>query len=170
MPSAEPRELAQVESSGPEETRCIARGLGRALIPGTVLALEGDLGSGKTVFVQGLAEGLDLPDPGAIQSPTFALVQEHRGGRIPLCHADLYRLGALEAGQIGLEEYWEPAGGRPAEWVVAVEWADRAESLLPASDRLLRVRLEIISEDRRRILFFGSNRWKTTLRNLSKNF
>lgn len=160
---AEARELARVESSGPEDTRRVGRRLGERLEAGSVLALEGDLGSGKTVFVQGLAEGLGFPGADRIQSPTFALVQEHRGGRVPLCHADLYRLAAPEAGQIGLEEYWEPSGGRAPEWIVAVEWADRAERLLPA-ERTLRLRLEIVSEDRRRLLFFGSNRWKTTLR------
>jgi tRNA threonylcarbamoyladenosine biosynthesis protein TsaE len=161
------RPLARLESSGPEETRRIGRELGRILRAGEVLALEGELGSGKTVLVQGLAEGLGIENPDAIQSPTFALVQEHRGPGAGLCHADLYRLAALEGGEIGIEEYWDPAGGG-SEWVSAVEWADRAERLLPEDRRVLRLRIETVAKDRRHLFLYGPLSWKKRLSGLLK--
>jgi tRNA threonylcarbamoyladenosine biosynthesis protein TsaE len=77
--------------------------LARDLRPGDVVALTGDLGAGKTAFVRGLARGLSL-DPGEVSSPTFALVHEYRGGRLPLFHVDLYRLSGAEAEDLGLDE------------------------------------------------------------------
>ncbi len=116
---------ARYRSSSPEQTAAIARRLARALAPGTVLALVGPLGAGKTAFVKGLAAGLGL-DPRAATSPTFALIHEH-AGPVPLFHADLYRLaGADEVAELGLEEYAERGG------LLAIEWADRAGAALPA--------------------------------------
>ena len=107
----------------PEDTHALGVALGRAMFPGSVLALVGDLGAGKTALVQGLAEGLGAT--GRVQSPTFTLVQPHPDGRLPLWHADWYRLrDAGEAGALGLFELGE-------EGVVAVEWADRFPELLP---------------------------------------
>lgn len=102
--------------------------LGRMLKGGEILALYGDLGVGKTTLVRGIATGLDVP-PRAVTSPTFAMIHEH-AGRLPLAHADLYRLGAkTELAHLGLGEY---LNGRT---VVAVEWADKASDDLP-DDRL----------------------------------
>jgi tRNA threonylcarbamoyladenosine biosynthesis protein TsaE len=100
-----------------EETAAVARSLGRRLERGAVVLLVGELGAGKTAFVRGLASGLDA-DPGDVSSPTFTLVQEYRGGRMPLYHVDLYRLTAEEVDDLGLEELAE-------DGVLAVEWADR---------------------------------------------
>jgi tRNA threonylcarbamoyladenosine biosynthesis protein TsaE len=86
--------------------------------PGTTILLSGDLGAGKTAFVKGLAEGLDL-DPDDVTSPTFTLVHEYRGGRLPLIHVDLYRLDTAELDEIGLDLDLALTG------VVAVEWAER---------------------------------------------
>ncbi|MGH7265500.1 MAG: tRNA (adenosine(37)-N6)-threonylcarbamoyltransferase complex ATPase subunit type 1 TsaE, partial [Candidatus Rokuibacteriota bacterium] len=125
-----------------EETRDIAARLGRHARPGDVVALYGDLGSGKTCFIQGLAAGLDVEGP--VTSPTFILIAEHTGGRLPLYHVDLYRTGGLEEIRaLGLEEI---LGGRG---VTAIEWAEKAEALLPAGT--VRVRLEGAGEESRTI-------------------
>lgn len=100
------------------ETRAVAHELARELTAGATLLLSGDLGAGKTAFVKGLAEGLGI-DPGEVTSPTFTLVHEYRGGRLPLIHVDLYRLDAAELDEIGLD----PDLAR--EGIVAVEWAER---------------------------------------------
>jgi len=111
-------------SSSPEQTAAIARRLAAALPPGTVLALVGPLGAGKTAFVKGLADGLGLPGREVV-SPTFTLVHEH-AGPVPLFHADLYRLGNPgEVAELGLDDYAAQGG------ILAVEWAERAGGALP---------------------------------------
>lgn len=100
----------------PEETEAVAAELASSLRGGDVLAMSGDLGAGKTAFVRGLARGLGYTGP--VQSPTFTIVNEYLGGRLPLFHFDLYRLGdAEELYELGFEEY--PARGG----VCAVEWS-----------------------------------------------
>lgn len=133
------------------------------LSPGSVVALEGELGSGKTAMVQGLAKGLGL-NPKEVRSPTFAIVQEHRGGRVPLCHADLYRLAPAETVQLGLEEYWSSEG----EWIVAIEWAERAGKWIPANR--LDIEFQIVSRHQRKISFSGNQKWKKILSSLKKKF
>jgi tRNA threonylcarbamoyladenosine biosynthesis protein TsaE len=108
----------QIISSSEAETRNVARELAAALQAGTTILLSGDLGVGKTAFVKGLAEGLGL-DADEVTSPTFALVHEYRGGRLPLIHVDLYRLDSAELDEIGLDPDLALTG------VVAVEWAER---------------------------------------------
>ena len=105
-------------SNAEAETRAIAAGLAAGLGPGAVVLLSGDLGAGKTAFVRGLAEGLGI-DPGEVTSPTFTLVHEYRGGRLPLVHVDLYRLDTAELDEIGMDSELAEAG------VVAVEWSER---------------------------------------------
>jgi tRNA threonylcarbamoyladenosine biosynthesis protein TsaE len=100
------------------ETAAVGRDLAQSLRPGDTVLLHGELGAGKTAFVRGLAEGLGVP-PGDVSSPTFTLIQEYRGGRLPLFHVDLYRLDdPREIDDLGLEEI--AAGG-----VVAIEWAEK---------------------------------------------
>ena len=105
-------------SNSEAETRAIAAGLAAGLGSGAVVLLSGDLGAGKTAFVRGLAEGLGI-DPGEVTSPTFTLVHEYRGGRLPLVHVDLYRLDTAELDEIGMDSELAEAG------VVAVEWSER---------------------------------------------
>lgn len=113
--------------SGSEaETRAIAARLAPELRPGTVLLISGDLGAGKTAFVRGLAEGLGVPGD-EVTSPTFTLVHEYRGGRLPLIHVDLYRLEAADLSEIGLDEALAEAG------VVAVEWPERLTRTAPGA-------------------------------------
>lgn len=112
------------------ETRALAARLGTRLQPGDTLCLAGDLGAGKTTFTQGLALGLSLPPDEPVNSPTFTLVSEHPGGRVPLYHFDVYRL--LDSSglyDLAFDEYLSGDG------VVVIEWADKIADALPA-DRL----------------------------------
>jgi tRNA threonylcarbamoyladenosine biosynthesis protein TsaE len=111
------RETARTTTSE-AETAAVGRDFARALPAGAVVLLSGDLGAGKTAFVRGMAEGLGI-DPGVVTSPTFTLVQEYRGGRLPLFHADLYRLQSIEVDDLGLDEIAMSGG------VTAIEWPDR---------------------------------------------
>ncbi len=116
--------MIRVTTHSPEETRELAADLARRLEPGSVLALRGPLGSGKTCFVQGCAHGLGVKDR-YITSPTFVLVREYRG-RLPFYHIDLYRVAlGPELASLGLDEYIDGAG------VTAIEWAERLEGFLP---------------------------------------
>jgi tRNA threonylcarbamoyladenosine biosynthesis protein TsaE len=117
-------------SSSPEATERAARLLGGLVGAGDAIGLVGELGAGKTRFVHGLARGLGLPDAVRVTSPTFTILNHLRGGRLPLYHADLYRIErAAELDHIGLDELW---GG---DGVMAVEWCDRFP-VMPA-DHLL---------------------------------
>ncbi len=121
-----------VETNSPEETWTLATELADELDAGTVIALHGDLGAGKTCFIQGFAAALGIDEP--ITSPTYTLIGEYEG-RLPLHHIDLYRLsGPTEALGLGLEEYFDANG------ITAIEWAERAEGLLPPD--LLHIRIE----------------------------
>ncbi len=108
------------------ETMALASALAGSLGPGAIVLLHGDLGAGKTAFVRGLATGLGL-DADEVSSPTFTLVHEYRGGRLPLYHADLYRLpdgASLE--DLGLDDTGE-------DGVLAVEWPERLSRRLPGA-------------------------------------
>lgn len=112
-----------VDSHSVGDTHKLARHLLKQVPGRLILALHGDLGSGKTCFVQGLAAALGIDRP--VTSPTFTLVHEYKGSR-PLVHVDLYRLrDSLDALMLGMEEYFDSDG------VTAVEWADRAEDIFP---------------------------------------
>jgi len=114
-----------------EETRALGARLGRRARVGDIVACRGALGAGKTTFVQGFAEGLEVGSENYVRSPTFALVHAYYG-RTPLYHFDFYRLSSCtEVQDIGFEEYLD-AGG-----VVIIEWADKFPTILPA------VRLEV---------------------------
>lgn len=142
-----------VETSRSErETLAIGRRLGEALRAGDVVCLSGELGAGKTAFVRGLAEGLGAPGD-SVSSPTFALIQEYRGGRLTLYHADLYRLDVSAAEDLGLEELAVAGGtGRSPGSVLAIEWADRLERDWPGA---LHVRIERLDDTTRRITTGG---------------
>ncbi|HUQ86391.1 MAG TPA: tRNA (adenosine(37)-N6)-threonylcarbamoyltransferase complex ATPase subunit type 1 TsaE [Vicinamibacterales bacterium] len=113
-----------IVSNSEQETRSIAAALARDLAMGTVLLLSGDLGAGKTAFVRGLAEGLGI-DPDEVTSPTFTLVHEYRGGRMPLIHVDLYRLDRADLDEIGLDQDLAAMG------ITAVEWSERLSRRIP---------------------------------------
>ena len=117
-------------TNSPEETEELGARLARDLEPGAVVAFTGDLGAGKTAFVRGLARGLEIS--GRVTSPTFTIVNEYLGGRVPLFHFDLYRLGsAEELYDIGWEDYLARGG------VCAVEWSEHmGDALEPEAIRV----------------------------------
>jgi tRNA threonylcarbamoyladenosine biosynthesis protein TsaE len=128
-------------TTSPEETEAAGARLGATLGPGDVVALSGELGAGKTVFVQGLARALGVA--GGATSPTFVLVNEYRG-RLPVHHVDAYRTASLaELRDLGLDEMMDGDG------VTVIEWAERLEPLLPA--RAVRVRITGVGDEPRQI-------------------
>lgn len=113
-----------IESFSPEDTLELGRKMGREAQPGDVYTLIGDLGVGKTVFTQGIAEGLDIVD--SICSPTFTIVQVYEEGRMPFYHFDVYRIGDIEEmDEIGYEDYFYGEG------LCMIEWANLIEEILP---------------------------------------
>jgi tRNA threonylcarbamoyl adenosine modification protein YjeE len=128
-------------SKSPERTRNLGRQIGKMAFAGMVIALCGDLGSGKTAFTQGLAEGLEVKS--FVTSPTFVIVNQYNG-RLALYHIDTYRLRSSEdMFELGYEEFFYGDG------VTAIEWAQKVEELLP--EEYLRVELEYVSESERQI-------------------
>ena len=133
----------QIVSSSPEQTRKRGEMLGRLLNSGSVVALIGELGAGKTVFAQGLARGLGVAPGDYVSSPSFALVNQYRG-RFPIFHVDTYRLGnEAEMVALGYEDYFDPDG------VTIIEWADRVRKLLP--EKCVVVELRITDRNTREI-------------------
>jgi tRNA threonylcarbamoyladenosine biosynthesis protein TsaE len=131
-------------SNDPEETRILASELIRNVPAGAVLSLIGDLGAGKTEFVKGLALGLGIASE--VTSPTFTILHEYRGGRLPLFHMDFYRLREeRELDEIGFDEYLK-AGG-----VCAIEWGDKFPDRLPPES--VKVFFNIEDGDRREIVW-----------------
>lgn len=118
------REIRTV-SLGPEATYRLGEKIGRSLKKGDIIALSGDLGSGKTCFTQGIAKGLDVLAGYNVTSPTFTLLNEYPG-RISLYHLDVYRLsGPRDIEEIGYEDYFYGPG------VIVIEWAEKIEQLVP---------------------------------------
>jgi tRNA threonylcarbamoyladenosine biosynthesis protein TsaE len=155
-------------SHSPAETEELGETWGRDAAPGWVIGLTGDLGAGKTQLVRGLARGLGIAQ--RVHSPTFALVNDYAGGRLPLAHLDLYRLETPD--QIfsaGLEEYLQPEGVAVIEWVERWfgPWAPSAKSKSATEHRIGQLkfprnfrwaRLETISDTGRQIVYedFGA--------------
>jgi len=130
-------------SESVEETIQIARKLVKKLKAGDCIALVGDLGSGKTVFTKGIAEGLGVKNPRYVNSPTFVIVKEYKG-KLPLYHFDLYRLdhsSVIDAENF--EEYFYGDG------VTVIEWADKIRRLLPR--KYIEVKLKVTGENKRSI-------------------
>ena len=120
-------ETLRVVCDDAEATRRVGAAVGRCAAAGSIVLLQGDLGAGKTVFAQGVGRGLESPT--TVNSPTFVLMNEHLGGRLPMRHADLYRLDDADLiAELGLDQAAE--GG-----ILLVEWPERAGEALP-SDHL----------------------------------
>ena len=130
-------------SHSPEDTEDIGARLAEQLGPGAVVAFTGDLGAGKTAFTRGLARGLGIPD--RITSPTFTIVNEYEGGRLPLFHFDMYRLGSAdELFDIGWEDYLRRGG------VCAVEWSENIADAL--EEDAVRVDIRRGASDQERVI------------------
>jgi tRNA threonylcarbamoyladenosine biosynthesis protein TsaE len=139
--------LFLISSCGVEETRRIGQIIGEMAEAGAIMALEGDLGSGKTALVQGIARGLKVPETVYVTSPSYTLVNEYPG-KLPLFHLDLYRLSDLDFEDIGLYDILD---SRTA--VVAVEWAERLN--LDSLFEYLTLQMEITGENTRNIIFIA---------------
>ncbi|WP_130849777.1 tRNA (adenosine(37)-N6)-threonylcarbamoyltransferase complex ATPase subunit type 1 TsaE [Intestinimonas timonensis] len=133
-------------TNSPSETEALGESLAGQLEPGTVIAFTGDLGAGKTAFVRGLARGLGVRE--RVTSPTFTIVNEYEGGRLPLFHFDMYRLGSAdELFDIGWEDYLARGG------VCAVEWSENISDAL--DNDCLRVDIRRGENDDQRIITIG---------------
>jgi tRNA threonylcarbamoyladenosine biosynthesis protein TsaE len=138
--------VATFISKSPAETEAIGRQFAEQIGVGSVLALKGDLGSGKTVFVKGLVAGLG--SSADVTSPTFTIVHEYQGGRVPIYHFDFFRLENRESVErLGLDDYFFGDG------VSLIEWADRFPELIPQQARW--IMFEIKSENERTIIIQG---------------
>ncbi|MSR94385.1 tRNA (adenosine(37)-N6)-threonylcarbamoyltransferase complex ATPase subunit type 1 TsaE [Clostridiaceae bacterium 68-1-5] len=126
----------EVESRSERDTVELGRSLGRQAKPGQVFTLTGDLGTGKTVFTKGMAEGLGITE--TVSSPTFTIVQVYEEGRLPFYHFDVYRIGDVEEmDEIGFEEYIYGEG------VSLIEWADLIREILPAHYTEIRIEKDL---------------------------
>ena len=132
-------------TKSPSETEALGAALARVLQPGTVIAYRGDLGAGKTAFTRGLAKGLGVQE--RVTSPTYTIVNEYLGGRMPLFHFDMYRLGSEdELFDIGWEDYLDRGG------VCAVEWS---ENVWGAMEDAIVITVTRLDEDTRKIEIEG---------------
>ena len=136
-------------TNSPAETEALGESLAGQLEPGTVIAFTGDLGAGKTAFVRGLARGLGVRE--RVTSPTFTIVNEYEGGRLPLFHFDMYRLGSAdELFDIGWEDYLARGG------ICAVEWSENVSDAL--GNDCLRVDIRRGENDDQQIITIGGGK------------
>ena len=134
-------------TTSPVETEAVGERIAKVLLPGSVIAYRGDLGAGKTAFTRGLARGLGYTEP--VTSPTYTIVNEYLGGRLPLFHFDMYRLKSSDdLWDIGWEDYLERGG------VCAVEWSENVDD---AMENAIYVTIEKTGEDARRITIEGGD-------------
>ncbi|MGD9974194.1 MAG: tRNA (adenosine(37)-N6)-threonylcarbamoyltransferase complex ATPase subunit type 1 TsaE [Desulfatirhabdiaceae bacterium] len=153
--------IFRITTTSPDQTRRLGQILGSLATPGMVMALTGELGSGKTCLVQGLASGLDVPVTCDVVSPSYTLVNQYPG-RLVLHHIDLYRITADDLDDIGLDEILAGDG------VVAIEWAER----LPPDflgDHVVTVRMACLSADDREIAIEGRGKYKNIARQIAHN-
>ena len=133
------------ETFSPTETEALGAALAQKLTPGTILAYRGDLGAGKTAFTRGLARGLGCTD--LVTSPTYTIVNEYLGGRLPLFHFDMYRLASSDdLWDIGWDDYLERGG------ICAVEWSENVDD---AMEDAIYITIEKTGEESRRIQIEG---------------
>jgi tRNA threonylcarbamoyladenosine biosynthesis protein TsaE len=151
MIKGEQREgIWELMTEGPEQTLCLGRIFGGMLAEGSLVALMGELGSGKTVLAKGIAKGLGVEDEREVTSPSFVLVNEYHG-RFPVHHVDLYRLQSPgEVEDLGWAELIFGPG------VTLVEWAEKVPNLLP--EERIEVHLQWISAGTRRVVFIGKGK------------
>ena len=125
-----------IETNSPEETKQVGFKIGQEAKPGTVYALLGGLGVGKTIFTKGVAEGLGITEP--INSPTFTIVQEYENGRLPFYHFDVYRIGDVEEmDEIGFDDYVYGDG------MCLIEWANLIEEILPENTKTITIEKDL---------------------------
>ncbi len=141
----------EITSISPAATMDLGKRIGGRLEPGSVIALVGELGCGKTLLTRGICDGLGVPER-QVNSPTFVLVNEYRG-RLPIFHIDLYRLSGIDDGfEIGITDYFS----RARDGVMIIEWAEKIIDLLPHD--LLKIEFDIISKRKRHIVLSSTSR------------
>ena len=144
--------VVTIRTDSPDGTRAVAAALGEVLVAGDLVLLVGDLGAGKTAFVQGLARGLGVEEP--VTSPTFTIVQEYRG-RLPLAHVDVYRLDRVQdLYDLGFDELVD-------DGVTVVEWGDLVEQVVPADHLVVRIEPGPADNDRVLELSYHGARWRS---------
>jgi tRNA threonylcarbamoyladenosine biosynthesis protein TsaE len=150
----------EVFSNSPATTLAMGKKIGEKIAAGSIIAMSGELGCGKTLLTRGICEGLGVP-PRQVSSPTFVLVNEYTG-RLPVFHMDLYRLGNINDGfEIGIMDYF----ARAEAGVMVIEWAEKMISLLTPD--MLRVEFDILSGKKRKILFSSdSNKFDIVLKGI----
>jgi len=150
-----------IQTGTTAETIRIGKRIGSRLLPGDVVALVGELGAGKTQFIKGLATGAGIRNPAYISSPSFTLINEYPG-KMTFYHIDLFRLGEeKEAGELGLEDYFQSRG------ITAIEWADKIPSLLPKE--LLLIRIAYTGRNRRSLEIVGNGKHYEEIVNQLRN-
>jgi tRNA threonylcarbamoyladenosine biosynthesis protein TsaE len=132
----------ELEAKSEQETAAFAGAMAKLAFPGAVLAVDGDLGAGKTHFAKAFAAALGVQD--IVNSPTYTLIKEYEGAKLPFYHMDVYRLSLEEADELGLDEYFHGNG------VTLVEWASLIEPILPPER--LHLRLETTGAESRRMV------------------
>lgn len=132
----------KITTRNESETIALAQNIEAEKFPNMIICLEGDLGSGKTVFTKGLAASLGIEE--VITSPTFNIIKEYETGELPLYHMDVYRLDG-DVSTLGLEEYYTKGG------IVVIEWADTIREYLP--EERLEIKIKVLDEDTRIIVF-----------------
>ncbi|MDI6781310.1 MAG: tRNA (adenosine(37)-N6)-threonylcarbamoyltransferase complex ATPase subunit type 1 TsaE [bacterium] len=156
--------MLTITTQGPEQTRAIGKRLGRMLHEGSIIALIGGLGAGKTVITQGIANGLEIDED--ITSPTFLIVKEYANGRLPLYHFDLYRFDTpSQLDFFSIDEYLFGNG------VCVIEWAERIEHMLPSEH--MRIDIQWVKENQRQINLIskgesssGSNNYQKIIKSM----
>ena len=150
--------MIKIITKTPQELEYLGSRMAQLVGPGDFLALDGDLGAGKTLFTQGMAQGLEITED--ISSPTFTIIHEYESGRLPLYHMDVYRLKhPEEMYDLGYEEYFYGEG------VTVVEWAQIIESLLP--DEYLGIEIGVIPEGRELRFFPHGSRYEHLIEELT---
>jgi tRNA threonylcarbamoyladenosine biosynthesis protein TsaE len=150
----------EIFSNSPAATLAMGKKMGEKIAAGSIIAMSGELGCGKTLLTRGICDGLGVPLR-QVSSPTFVLVNEYKG-RLPVFHMDLYRLGNIDDGfEIGIMDYFN----RAEVGVMVIEWAEKMISLLPAD--MLRVEFDILDDKKRRIKFSAnSHKFDTVLKGI----
>jgi len=146
-------------SNSPLETKFFGSQLAKYLKPGDLLLFYGDLGSGKTTLIQGICEGLEVDPDQYVSSPTFAIVNFYEG-KYPIYHADLYRINEEDLYELGLWEHLNSA-------IILIEWAEKL-SQIPKED-YLEIRLNYLSENKRKITLTGYGEWSELLKELERD-
>ncbi len=132
----------KVTTYSERETIEVAQNLESEKFPNMVICLQGDLGSGKTIFTKGFAQAMEIEEN--ITSPTFSIIKEYNTGELPLYHMDVYRLDG-NIGELGIEEYFNKGG------ITIIEWADMIKDYLP--EERLDIKIKVLDEDSRTLIF-----------------